>query len=179
MNNSPTDCHSRREGRRRGLHPRNPLSSKPVHAWVTNLYRSCSAASPVLSPPRAPGSRLAGHRLLALDGTCLDLPATPANNEHFARLPSSRGDQSTFPQARMFAVAECGTHAVFNAAIGPCRTPECKLDADLTKDSKRGNCCSPIKASTDSTCGPATASGSDLLWRVDSPLPPRHLDDRS
>ncbi|WP_139804839.1 transposase, partial [Rhodococcus sp. 1168] len=78
-----------------------------------------------------PGSWLAGRRLMAIDGTCLDLADTPANAEHFGRPASSRGEQSAYPQARLVAVAECGTHALVDAAIGPCSTSERKLSNDL------------------------------------------------
>ncbi|MFC9768767.1 hypothetical protein [Rhodococcus jostii] len=40
-------------------------------------------------------------------------------------------EKSAFPQARLVALAECGTHAVFDVAIGPCRTSERELAHDL------------------------------------------------
>ena len=55
-----------------------------------------------------PGSWLAGRRLVAIDGTYVDVPDTPENADFFGRPPSSRGEQSAFPQARLFAVAASG-----------------------------------------------------------------------
>jgi len=132
---------------------RSRLGYEPV------LELFCRAARP-LADTDTPGSWLAGRRLAALDGTCLDLPDTPANAEHFGRPASSRGEKSAVPQARLVAVAECGTHAVFDAAIGPCRTSERELAHDLMDTLEPGMlllagcCCSPTAASTDSTCRP-------------------------
>src|ERR671937_559269 len=60
-----------------------------------------------------------GLRVLSLDGTTLDVPDTPANVAAFGRPPSSRGELAAFPQVRLLAVAECGTHAIIQATIGP------------------------------------------------------------
>ena len=89
---------------------RSRLGYEPVRELFRRVARP-------LADTETPGSWLAGRRLVALDGTCLDLPDTPANAEHFGRPGSSRGEQSAFPQARLVALAECGTHAVFDAAI--------------------------------------------------------------
>lgn len=113
---------------------------------------------------------------MAIDGTCLDIPDTPANDEHFGRPASSRGEQSAFPQARLVAVAECGTHAVFDAEIGTCRTSERELEHELITRlgpgmlllADRGFYGFEMQVR-------AAASGADLLWRVKSSLSPRHL----
>lgn len=92
--------------------------------------------------------------MVALDGTCLDLPDTPAYAEHFGRPASSRGEKSAFPQARLVAVAECGTHAVFDAAIGPCRTSERELAHDLMDTLEPGMLLFADRGLYGSTCGP-------------------------
>ncbi|GCB53334.1 mobile element protein [Streptomyces sp. NL15-2K] len=59
-------------------------------------------------------------RLVAVDGTTFDLPDTQANDAFFGHPGSSRGQRrGAFPQARVAAVVECGTHAVFAAEVGP------------------------------------------------------------
>jgi hypothetical protein len=73
------------------------------------------------------GAWYRGWRVLSLDGTTLDVPDTPANVAWFGRPPSSRGDHSAFPQVRVLAVAECGTHAIIDAAIGPFTSGEVTL----------------------------------------------------
>ena len=71
-----------------------------------------------LAGPDTPGAWLAGRRLVAIDGTCLDVADTPANDEHFGRPGVNKGEKSAFPQARVVALAECGTHAMFAAGSG-------------------------------------------------------------
>jgi hypothetical protein len=73
------------------------------------------------------GAWYRGWRVLSLDGTTLDVPDTPANVAWFGRPPSSRGDHSAFPQVRVLAVAECGTHAIIQATIGPFTSGEVTL----------------------------------------------------
>ena len=75
-------------------------------------------ASPLASKDTE-GCWLAGRRLVAIDGTCLDLADTPANDTLFGRPGVNKGERSAFPQARVVALAECGTHAMFDAEIGP------------------------------------------------------------
>ncbi len=70
------------------------------------------------------GAWLAGRRLVAIDGTCLDVADTPDNDEFFGRPGVTKGERAAFPQARVVALAECGTHAIFDAEIGPYSTSE-------------------------------------------------------
>lgn len=115
--------------------------------------------------------------MVAIDGTCLDLPDTPANDEHFGRPPSSRGEQSAFPQARLVAVAECGTHAVFDAEIGPCRTSERELVHNLINRLEPGMLVLADRGFYGFDMWTrAAARGADLLWRVKSTFSPRHLE---
>ena len=115
-----------------------------------------------------PGS-LAGRRLVALEGTCLDLPDTPANAEHFGRPASSRGEKSAFPQARLVAVAECGTHAVLDAAIGSCRTSERELAHELFDRLEPGMLLADRGIYGFDMWTRAAATGADLLWRLNRP----------
>jgi len=80
----------------------------------------------------SPGSFFRGLRLVAIDGTVFDLPDTTDNAAHFGRPGSGRGEMTgAFPQARVVALTECGTHAVIGAEIGPCRTGETTLARGL------------------------------------------------
>ena len=69
-----------------------------------------------LATPGTPGAFLFGLRLLALDGTTLDVPDTPANVRAFGRPASSRGS-SAWPQVQVVALSECGTHAICDAGV--------------------------------------------------------------
>lgn len=66
-------------------------------------------------------------RLMAVDGVVLDVPDTPANEEAFGRSGSRTGQGAAFPQVRMAALGEAGTHAIVAAQIGPIKAGEREL----------------------------------------------------
>ncbi|PIE28070.1 MAG: IS4 family transposase, partial [Micrococcales bacterium] len=90
---------------------RRRLGSEPVAALFARVARPIGGADTA-------GVWLAGRRVVAVDGTCLDVADTPVNAEHFGRPGVRKGEQAAFPQARLVALAECGTHAIFAARIG-------------------------------------------------------------
>jgi hypothetical protein len=69
-------------------------------------------------------------RVMALDGTTMDVPDEAANAEYFGYPSSSRGD-TAFPQVRILSLVECGTHVVIGAEMGPYRLSEQKMAAML------------------------------------------------
>ena len=71
-----------------------------------------------LAAPGAPGAWYAGLRVMALDGSCMDVADEAANAKFFGYPGASRG-QSAFPQARVLGLVECGTHAMVAADIAP------------------------------------------------------------
>lgn len=71
-----------------------------------------------LAAPSTPGAFLFGLRLMALDGTVLDVPDTPKNVRAFGKRRAPRGE-SAWPQIRMVAISECATHAVCEAGVWP------------------------------------------------------------
>src|SRR3954469_23064257 len=62
------------------------------------------------------GASYRGWRLMGLDGTTLDLPDTPDNARTFGR-PTTGRAEGAFPQVRLLALCELGTHAVCGLAI--------------------------------------------------------------
>src|SRR5258708_18597917 len=76
-----------------------------------------------LAPAGAAGAWWRGLRLASLDGTTLDVQDTDANWAHFGgpstKDAAGRRLRGAFPQARLLALAECGTPAPVPAAIGP------------------------------------------------------------
>ena len=83
-----------------------------------------------------------GWRVMSLDGTCLDVADTPANAAAFGRPGSGRGDgYGAFPQLRVVGLAECRTHAIVAATLGPCTQSEAKLADELTQALDAGCCC--------------------------------------
>ncbi|MHB1772964.1 MAG: IS4 family transposase, partial [Acidimicrobiales bacterium] len=114
------------------------------------------------------GSWWRGLRLMAIDGTVFDLPDTAVNAAHFGRPGSGRGD-GAFPQARVVALAECGTHAIVGAEIGPCTTGETTLARGLFSLLFLGMLLLVDRSfSGYELWGQAAATGAALCWRTRS-----------
>ena len=128
-----------------------------------------------------PGVWLAGRRLVAIDGMCLDVADTTANDEHFGRPGVSKGERAAFPQARVVALAECGTHAVFAAEIGTYSQSEATLAGQLLRRLEPGMLLLADRGFFSyALWRTAIATGSDLLWRIrtDKSAPiPVHVED--
>lgn len=141
-------------------HARDRLGKEPMAALFDKV------AEP-LATPDTPGCFLAGRRLVAIDGTCLDLADTPANDEFFGRPGVAKGERAAFPQARVVAVAECGTHAMFDAVIGPYTTSENATARALLGRLATGMICLADRGFYSfEAWQEAGKSGADLLWRV-------------
>ncbi len=67
-----------------------------------------------------------GLRIMAIDGSTLDMPDEAPNVEQYGYPPSARG-ASAFPRLRFVAMAECGTHTLCYAAPGPYEQGEREL----------------------------------------------------
>lgn len=129
-----------------------------------------------LGTPEMAGAFLAGRRLVAIDGTCLDVADTTANAEFFGRPGSARGEQSAFPQARLVALAECATHAILDAVLAGCSTSEIELSRELVTRLKPGMLVLADRGFYGFRLWEqAAATGADLLWRVGKNLKPRHV----
>lgn len=120
-----------------------------------------------LADPGLPGAFLAGRRLVAIDGTCLDVADTPVNAEHFGRPGVNKGEQAAFPMARVVAVAECATHAIFAARVGTYAQSEAALTGDLLASLVPGMLLLADRGFFSyKLWRDAAATGADLLWRV-------------
>ena len=77
-----------------------------------------------LATAETPGAFLGGLRMMAVDGTVLDVPDSFANANVFG-YPSSRpGTQAAFPKVRLVMLVEAGTHLIVDALICPYRIGE-------------------------------------------------------
>jgi hypothetical protein len=153
---------------------RERLGSVPLAGLFARVARP-------LAGPDTPGAWLAGRRLVAIDGTCLDVADTAANEEFFSRPGVNKGEKAAFPQARLVALAECATHAIFAAEVGAYRNGEATLaerllehlGADTLLLADRGFFSYALWRK-------ASGTGADLLWRVrtDATGPsPAHVAD--
>lgn len=108
--------------------------------------------------------------MVAVDGTTFDLPDTEANAGFFGRPGTGRGQgRSAYPQARVAALVECGTHAVFAAEVGPLAVHETVLAGRLFSSLTRGMLLMADRGFLGfDLWRAAAATGADLLWRVRS-----------
>lgn len=90
---------------------RQRLGPRPLRALFQRF------AGPVATP-ETPGAFLFGLRLMAIDGTTLDLPDTPENARLFGRPTTDRGP-GAFPQVRLVWLVEAGTHVLCDAVLRP------------------------------------------------------------
>ena len=107
-------------------------------------------------------------RLVAVDGSTLDAPDESPNAARFAK-PSNDLGKGAFPQVRLVALAECGTHAIFGAAIDSIAVGEQDLLRRLLPKLGPGM----LVIADRNFLGfrlwsQAAASGADLLWRAKS-----------
>ncbi len=135
-----------------------------------------------LAGPDTPGVWVAGRRLVAVDGTCLDVADTVANDEHFGRPGVNKDERAAFPMARVLALAECGTHAIFAAKVGTYAESEAVLAAELLPQALEPGMLLTADRGFFSYAlwRKALATGADLLWRIrtDKAGPkPEHLQD--
>ncbi len=107
-------------------------------------------------------------RLMSLDGTCLDVADTPANESEFGRPGTGRGQGvGAFPQLRLVALSETGTHAICAAAMGPLSSSENELADALLGDLQPGMLCLADRGFYSfQRWQNAGKTGARLLWRV-------------
>ncbi|MFJ9448684.1 IS4 family transposase, partial [Kitasatospora sp. NPDC101235] len=108
-------------------------------------------------------------RLMAVDGTTFDVPDSEENDARFGRPTTHRGERTAFPQVRVVALAECGTHAITHAALGPFTTAESVLARELFAALGPDDLLIADRgfAGLDQWRA-ASAGGADLLWRIKS-----------
>lgn len=154
------------------------ISHARVRLGAEPMAKLFARVAQPLAVKTTPGCWLAGRRLVAIDGTCLDLADSVANDEFFGRPGVNKGERSAFPQARLVALAECGTHALFGAVIGPYTKSETALSRDLLPRLGPGMLCLADRGFYSfEAWEQAAASGADLLWRVKDNLKLESIKD--
>ncbi len=108
---------------------RSRIGAAPLQALV---QRCCLPMADKRIHPEAFTPRL---RLVALDGSCFELPDEADNVAAFGR-PGSRTGFAAYPQAtRRGAVVECASHAILSANLEPYRTEEWEVCKPLLASS--------------------------------------------
>lgn len=137
------------------------LGAGPLRALFEQVARPLAA-------PSSEDAFCCRLRLMAIDGTTFDLADTEANEAAFGRPGSSRGEgRGAYPQLRAVGLAECGTHAITDVALGPIARGEGSLAAELWRSLGPGMLLLADRGFWDfKAFKAAKASGAELLWRV-------------
>jgi hypothetical protein len=145
------------------------LRSRIGSAPLRDLVGRCCV--PMANPQEHPEAFYAGLRLVAIDGSCFDLPDEADNAQTFG-YPGSRtslAGHAGYPQARCVALVECATHAVLGANLGPYRTGEWDLCIELLPRLQPGMLCMADRGFNGfEQWRDARTTGADLLWRCSS-----------
>lgn len=135
-------------------------------APLAELVRRCCV--PLADARQHPQAFYAGRRLVAIDGSCFELPDEVENAETFG-YPGSRtsvAGHAGYPQARCVALIECATHAIVGANVGPYRSGEWELGAELLPRLGPGMLCLADRGFNGyEHWRQASATGAELLWR--------------
>lgn len=157
--------------RQRWTVPSQPaISQARARLGYEPLEKLFARACVPLATPATPGGFFRGWRLVSMDGTTLDVADTPENDRAFSRPGSGRGEGvGAFPQLRVVALAECGTHAMFAAAMGACSTGETTLARALVAQMGPGMLLIADRGFYGfDLWRRAAESGAELLWRTKS-----------
>lgn len=143
---------------------RQRLGAEPLrHLWVKN-------ARPMAQVATSPGAFYRDLRLVALDGSTLDVPDTAANRAHFGKPGASRGE-AAFPQLRLVGMIETGTHGFFSVAMGPYADSEHALAKQVLPALQPGMLCLADRLFAGFPLWQqAVETGAVLLWRIRSNL---------
>ena len=155
---------------------RKRLGSEPLRM----LYETIAAP---LADPQVPGGFCQSWQLMSIDGLTLDVPDAEANVEYFGRPPSSRGGGrgGAFPQVRVLGLAECGSHAIVDAALGTYTQGEQTLAESIVRSLRSGMLLLADRGFFSYRLWQMCAdTGADLLWRMKPgavlPVEKRYLD---
>lgn len=143
------------------------LRSRMGSAPLRDLVRSCCL--PLADPARQPQAFYKGLRLMAIDGSRLELADEVDVATAFGR-PGSRTGVAGYPQAQCVVLAECATHAIVAAELGPYRGDEWELCQWLLGALEPGMLLLADRGFNGfDHWQQALASGAQLLWRATEP----------
>ncbi len=108
-----------------------------------------------LATPQTSGAFLGGLRVMAVDGTVLDVPDSIANAKVFGYPASRPGTRAHYPKVRLVMLVEAGTHLIVDALICPyrigervpsgSRVPYGGRPSFRTRLTGRRNCCAQLE----------------------------------
>ena len=139
---------------------RSRIGAEPLR----DLMRSCCL--PLADAVTLPQAFYKGLRVVAIDGSRIELADEADIAQTFGR-PGSRTGLAGYPQAQCVVLAECATHAILGAEIGPYRGDEWALCQWLLGAMEPGMLCLADRGFNGATqWQQARATGAHLLWRA-------------
>jgi len=116
--------------------------------------------------PETKGAWYRRWRLVSLDGSSFDVADERGNAAAFGRPAASRG-AAAFPQVRLVALVENGTHVLFGSQISGCGTGEVTLARSVLPALRKGMLCLADRGFFGfALYAQAHATGAELLWRL-------------
>ena len=109
--------------RRRGTPGRSTFCEARQRLGCAPLFHLAEQVVELQATPQTPGAFYQGLRLMALDSFVLDVPDSAANARVFGR-PGSGRSPAAFPQVRVLALSEVGTHVFWKTQLKPGRRGE-------------------------------------------------------
>ncbi|MGY5122654.1 IS4 family transposase [Streptomyces sp. 900105755] len=110
-----------------------------------------------------------GLRLVAWDGTCLEVADSAANTARFGRHAARTTRPAGYPQLRLTALVECGTRALIDAVFGAQHGSELPQARALLASLKPGMLLLADRGYDGyEALRDASATGAQVLWRVQS-----------
>jgi hypothetical protein len=103
---------------RMGANPPRSTFCEARRLGVAPMRHLAAGVVRLLGRPETPGAFYRGMRTMALDGFTADLPDTPRNDRAFGR-PGGHRAPGAFPQARVLALCETGSHVLWRWLIKP------------------------------------------------------------
>ena len=130
------------------------------------------ACLPLADANRHPDAFYAGLRLVAIDGSNLEVADEPGNVKTFG-YPGSRTGHAGYPQAQCAVLVECASHAILAANLGAYRESEWAICKPLLASLNADMLCLADRGFNGYThWAAAQATGAQLLWRCSNN---RHL----
>jgi hypothetical protein len=116
--------------RRKGTPGRSTLCEARQRLGVAPLLQLAIQVVELQATPDTPGAFYQGLRLMAVDSFVLDVPDRAANARVFGR-PGSARSPAAFPQVRVLALCELGTHVLWRTLTKPCHRSEVTMAPHL------------------------------------------------
>jgi hypothetical protein len=118
--------------RRKGTPGRSTFCEARQRLGVAPLRRLAHHLIELQATPDTQGAFYDGLLLMALDSFVVNVADSPANARIFGR-PGSGRSPAAFPQARVLALCEIGTHVFWRTLTKPCHRSEVTMAAYLLR----------------------------------------------